>query len=425
MAIYSLNISTGAAGAAAKQAYIEREGKYADKGDLIAHGSMNLPSWAASSADFWREDEAQETGNQYREIKLALPKELDRAEQKGIVEDFCRQELDGHPLTWAIHENEGRLSGERNPHAHIMICERKIDPDRPEPGRDEYFRRSSRKKDGRYTGGYAKDREITGNRRKEWLARVRQAAEKIINRGLERAGRSERVSCRSLEAQGIDRAPQEHVGPGAVALYRRGIDTDRVRSWRETKMMQTEIARAEKEKEIAQAKLSKTVEEMREMEGAVPGEYLESLHKKQWRDYVREAREELVNSPEYQRLLARVKNRTATGEEQKKQEKMSYDIFDGNAAKWRAAEKWVEDDRFLQAPPCGFPPKVLPSADVSREMIRHAGRIAAGGWSDKPRRMRENQIMRKKRPWGHRYKGQKEKQPENGCFSRFCMLIFP
>ena len=60
MAIYSLNISTGAAGAAAKQAYIEREGKYAGKGDLIAHGSMNLPSWAASSADFWREDEARD-----------------------------------------------------------------------------------------------------------------------------------------------------------------------------------------------------------------------------------------------------------------------------------------------------------------------------------------------------------------------------
>lgn len=215
MAIFHLNISPAGAGAGAKQAYIEREGKYKDTDkyeDLKAHGSQNLPSWAKDSADFWQEDEKSESGNQYREIRLALPKELPADRQEEIVKEFCQENLADHALTWAIHENTGRLSGEKNPHAHIIFCERKIDLSRPEPGRDEYFQRT-RRKDGQISGGYPKDREITGKDRKQWLRKIRKSAEEIMNRELQRAGINERVSCETLESQGIDRQASHHVGP--------------------------------------------------------------------------------------------------------------------------------------------------------------------------------------------------------------------
>lgn len=240
MAIFSMSISAGGGcSAGAKQKYIEREGMYAKKlEDLIDHGSIGLPSWAESSRDFWEEDDRQETGNRYREIKLALPKEIQsKDEQRKIVEDFCNTVLKDHPVTWAIHENEGRLSGEKNPHVHILVCERKIDDSRPEPLRNEYFKRSSVKKDGSRTGGYAKDRDMTGKNRREWLQNARQKAEDIINRSLERNGYSERVSCKSLADQGIERPAQSHVGAKATSLFQYGIITERIRDYRAARTM--------------------------------------------------------------------------------------------------------------------------------------------------------------------------------------------
>lgn len=244
MAIFHLNISTAKNGASAKQQYIERQGRYKNEGtdhDFVASGSMNLPAWAKDSEDFWKEDEQRETGNQYREIRIALPNELTHTEQKEIVETFCKENLAGHALTWAIHENDGRISGEKNPHVHIIFCERKRDPDREEPTRNEYFKRPKRGKDGTIHGGYAKDREITGGTRRKWLENIRQNAEKIINKGLERAGRKERVSCKSLEDQGIDRIPQVHLGRESIGKAERGIHDRRATEW---------MRRAQENKEI-------------------------------------------------------------------------------------------------------------------------------------------------------------------------------
>lgn len=216
MALYRLAAKVGKGGSSTfHYDYICRQGKYSngDKAEeLIYYESQNMPTWAESSRDFWREQSLKNEG--YRKIELALPVELDYYEQVELVQDFCEQTFgENHAYTFAIHDNIGELSDVYNPHVHIMVCERKIDHNRPEPDRENYFKRGGKKKDGTLTGGYRKCRDMTGKNRKEWLIKARERWAVIQNKHLERAGAVVRVDHRTLKEQGIDRPHQKHLGP--------------------------------------------------------------------------------------------------------------------------------------------------------------------------------------------------------------------
>ena len=213
MAIYRLSIKIVKEHVSAKVAYIKREGKYS-KGskaeELRESWSENLPSWAANSQDFWRDIETEEKPGQTqaRGIELALPRELSPEEQKAIVEEFCNTSLKGHAKTVAIHDS----SDGKNPHVHIYFTERWID-DREEPPRGKYCRQRT---------GYSKAKEINGAGRKQWLVKIRKKWEIIQNKALENAGYLfDQVSCESLEAQGIAREAQIHVGYQDINRYRK------------------------------------------------------------------------------------------------------------------------------------------------------------------------------------------------------------
>jgi len=62
----------------------------------------------------------------------------------------------------------------------------------------------------------AGDKEITGIR-KHW--------EELTNEYLKSQGIEARIDHRSLEAQGIDREPQSHLGPAVSGMQRRGMET--------------------------------------------------------------------------------------------------------------------------------------------------------------------------------------------------------
>ena len=69
------------------------------------------------------------------------------------------------------------------------------------------------------------------------------------NTALERAGHQERVSHKSLEAQGIDREPTTHLGPVATAMERRGERSERGdlnRGQGDDRAAHVELASAEK-----------------------------------------------------------------------------------------------------------------------------------------------------------------------------------
>lgn len=92
-----------------------------------------------------------------------------------------------------------------------MFSERKIDCNRDEPSRENYFKKSRTRKDGTISGGYKKDVNIIKGNRKAWVLKIRESWEQIQNEKLELYGLS-KVSAKSLKEQGLDREPQIHVG---------------------------------------------------------------------------------------------------------------------------------------------------------------------------------------------------------------------
>lgn len=200
MATYHVNMSIGNGGkAAAHFKYIERTGKYR-RHDKLYSETGNLPSWAASPKDFWERTGIHDQRS-YREIEFALPNELSREEQKKIVDDFIKDYLPDKTYTYAIHETQSRLSGERNPHVHIMFSERIINDHTRNLEESEFFKKHGYDCNGKEYGGAVKDRKWAGRGSKTELLRLREDIAERINEAYKRNGFSCRVSAKSLEEQ--------------------------------------------------------------------------------------------------------------------------------------------------------------------------------------------------------------------------------
>jgi hypothetical protein len=134
-----------------------------------------------------------------REIEIALPHELTDQQREYLVKDFAREQFvrRGYIVDYAIHGPEAD-SDKRNHHAHMMITMRTCDRE-----------------------GFAakKDRSLNNI---DQLATWREKWAELANRHLERHGHDARIDHRSLEAQGIEREPQIHVGVAAQAMSERG-----------------------------------------------------------------------------------------------------------------------------------------------------------------------------------------------------------
>ncbi len=216
MASYHCSVKVGGKGkAGAHAAYISREGKYSGKAryeDLEATAYGNMPSWAAhNAAHFWLAADEHERANgaTYREIEVALPRELDAAQRRALVEDFIAQEIgDKHAYQWAIHTPKAALEKGEQPHAHIMYSERTIDGIARDP--EQYFKRYNGKAPER--GGCRKDSAGTEER----LQATRQRWADVQNSHLARHGQVARVDHRSLKEQGIARLVEKHIGASRI-----------------------------------------------------------------------------------------------------------------------------------------------------------------------------------------------------------------
>ena len=130
-------------------------------------------------------------------LRIALPRELTDSQRAQLVTGFM-EELTGGRIAWfaGIHQS-GKDA--HNPHVHIAIHDRDI-----ETGR-RVLRLSDSARDRIKAG-------LPGPKAVEW---VRERWEQAANAALKAAGHEVRVNRRSLEAQGIDRAPTIHEGPRA------------------------------------------------------------------------------------------------------------------------------------------------------------------------------------------------------------------
>ncbi len=216
MASYHLSVKVGAKGKALAHAeYIEREGEYKvkhqEKLEAVEHG--NMPKWAQDHPNlFWQcaDDYERKNGSTYREIEIALPRELTAPQRKELVQIFVEQELgEQHAYTWAIHTPKASIEGGEQPHAHIMYSERLQDGIERSP--DQFFKRYNPKHPER--GGCQKSNTTkTIEQRKTELIGLRERFADLQNAYLEEYGHADRVDHRSLADQGIERTPEKHLG---------------------------------------------------------------------------------------------------------------------------------------------------------------------------------------------------------------------
>ncbi|GMO55635.1 MAG: hypothetical protein Ta2C_10690 [Candidatus Endomicrobiellum trichonymphae] len=180
---------------------------YTRKKKAIAQGVLypaGCEQWTRE--ELWNsvEEKEKRINSQFaREIDIALPAELTEQERENAVIQFCTENFLNRGLIcdYAIHEPD-RKGSNKNFHSHIMITTRKVDKD----------------------GWTTKDRDAN---KIEFLKEVRKSWEMICNKKLSEISINEHIDCRTLEAQGIDREPQQHQGVTATQMERRGLEIER------------------------------------------------------------------------------------------------------------------------------------------------------------------------------------------------------
>lgn len=250
MAIGRLSMKVGKAGKAGPHAaYIAREGQYAnrlERGEkLEATEAGNMPAWAQSNPlAFWQAADAYErkNGTTYREMEIALPRELDAEQRAALVREFVRQEIgDRHAYQWAIHVPTAADGGEQ-PHVHLMFSERQRDGIERDP--EQYFKRYNAKapeKGGARKGyGPSAGQTLTKAERAAELKELRGRWEAMCNAHLERAGVEQRIDMRSHAERGTGLEPERKQLPSQW----RGQGRDNVIEFRQAR---AELAEARQE----------------------------------------------------------------------------------------------------------------------------------------------------------------------------------
>lgn len=191
--------------------YILREDALERIGD-DAIGSLpmsNMGKDAQEIAAGWRALEAVE--ERYRANAIVqhriiwnLPHDLNPAERRELVEDFCERTFGRLGLPWvaAIHTPDAK-GDQRNFHAHICFSLRPCE------------------RTGDHEWSIAQEK-VNGLTDPDGLKLMRALAAAHMNRACRVAGRPERFTHQTYKERGIDAQRQAHVGAAAMAAHERG-----------------------------------------------------------------------------------------------------------------------------------------------------------------------------------------------------------
>ncbi len=212
--------------AAASHDYITRARGTAGRDPAILSESDHLPAWADGDArTFWDAVDLYEQARArlFVSADYALPRDFDQAEWIELARDFACGLTAGErlPYTLAIHGGVDAEGRPHNPHAHLMISERREDHIARQPR--HWFRRANRQFPDR--GGTQRSEAF---HRRDWLEEARKRWADRLNTALERKGSVLRVDHRSYARQGLDREPGLHLGPAGAYLTARGLPHDRL-----------------------------------------------------------------------------------------------------------------------------------------------------------------------------------------------------
>jgi ATP-dependent exoDNAse (exonuclease V) alpha subunit len=185
----------------------------------VEHTEILLPAgegaatWALDRERLWNTAEQAEhrkDARVAREYEVALPHELTAPQRMKLTRAFARDIADRYRcvVDVAIHAPH-RKGDERNHHAHLLVTTRELAATGLAGKTTIELKDTDRSK-----LGLPPARVEVIEIRERWSA--------LINEHLAQRGVQERVDHRSLEAQGIDRTPQSHLGPVVNDLRRQG-----------------------------------------------------------------------------------------------------------------------------------------------------------------------------------------------------------
>lgn len=195
------NKNTGAS-ATAHFDYINRQGDYDNKDeDLVATGSGNLPDFADGDAKKFFEACDRRDIRTHRSITFTLPKELPRKVQLQIVEEYRKVVAPNLPYSYAIHEVDSAIYGEKNPHCHFMFSERIVDERVENLSEDDFFSKRGVARNGKEFGGSVKTRMYAGKSATKQIYEIRQTLADITNKKYEEYGLDIRISADTLAMQ--------------------------------------------------------------------------------------------------------------------------------------------------------------------------------------------------------------------------------
>ena len=159
-----------------------------------------MPEWAQNSpAKFWAAaDQFEiERGRTAAVITVALPKELSQSERGELVHSFIQRFTTEHqfPYTAAVHNHPSTLTGEDQPHLHLMYSERSLS-DGIVRSAEQFFKQYRPKHPA--TGGAPKMTANALGQGKNQIREFRQQAEDLLNEALQRYAPSKTVSIDDL-----------------------------------------------------------------------------------------------------------------------------------------------------------------------------------------------------------------------------------
>lgn len=106
-----------------------------------------MPAFVKDPIEFWQAADSFERANAkaYMEYEIALPSEFTLEQRKTLIETFLEKHIASfnYPHSYAIHNVKSRISGEDQPHCHLMFS-LKAD-DGIERTAEQYFKRYNAK----------------------------------------------------------------------------------------------------------------------------------------------------------------------------------------------------------------------------------------------------------------------------------------
>lgn len=259
--------------------YDDAQGKWFqfDKPDVVHTEILapdGAPAWVVDRQTLWNLVERAEKrmdAQLAREVEITLPRELNRDDQIALVQRFVRERFvsQGMVADIGIHCPDA-ADGLEQPHAHVMLTLRPLDPDGPFGFSAKKERDWNEREDVAQNVAEARKRfNDTGLPEDKAALDAAEAMRNVniwrrewaeyANRALAEVGSEARIDHRTLEAQGIFRLPLPNLGLARHIEKAYDYVKDRVTQWVAVKKRAALYAEAEHLKQRDPAKLAEFV----------------------------------------------------------------------------------------------------------------------------------------------------------------------